>query len=200
MMTFTKKLQIGSGFLFATMLFLVPTVSYGVTTHTYTCAELSNTNASCTGGTWTFTGASEYAYTLVDGPSLNNATWYVSAVYSGSGTAKIDCTGSCTSSNGTFTSTIVDRAVVFSGSGSSYMDLTNNGGSFVGTISALCVSDTPGVCVSVPPTPPNPAYEIFGTTTATYSIIDNPNQDMFNLVLVFTMWFFGGYWLFAKRR
>jgi len=43
---------------------------------------------------------------------------------------------------------------------------------------------------------PFPGYE----ASTTFQVVDNPNQDMFNVFLLFVMGFFGGYWLFAKRR
>lgn len=53
--------------------------------------------------------------------------------------------------------------------------------------------------------PPPTVFEyLFGavTTTAssTVSIVDNPTQDMFNILALFSLWFFGIYWVFSKKR
>jgi len=38
------------------------------------------------------------------------------------------------------------------------------------------------------------------TSTSTIQQIDNANQDMYYLLVLFSVWFFGFYWIFSKKR
>jgi len=209
----SKKLEIffvvlGALFLifYIGIMFFIPIPAYA-TTYTYDCGDLSNADgAACTSGAW----SKASAFSLLDaggfGP-LAAGTWYFSAIVSAdtANPFRITCyeysSGTCntyaTVSVGTIEALPFD---VLSG--------TSNGIYLWGqtatnpAISELCITDIEGDCESGGggEASTTPFYEIFGTTTGTYHIVDNPTQDTFNLILLFLIGFFGMSWLFAKKR
>lgn len=182
-------------------------LSFGITAsaatvYRYTsCGDLtSGDSPACTAAVW----SKGSAFSLIDNTNskpLAAGTWYISATVTGGGTPfRITCyeySGSVCNTYGTLSSgTNTDVSFTINSGSSVGIYLW---GQSSGSIGDICVTDTAGGCAATP-VGPDASYAIFGTSTATYQIVDNPTADTFYLLVLFTSWFFGIYWVFSKKR
>jgi len=190
-------------YIIATPVFLLvclffPLVSDAFTTHNYVCSDFHSIagGATCTGNTATYTGSGGYVFdnTSIGGnlsPS-GGESYYITFTASGSGTGYIQCGGS--NNDGTpvsFSGSVTDQPFSCGSPNTSGGLVVGDNSSFVGTVTDICVSDTLGACA--PPTPPTP-------TSTSPMYVYNPNEDTFNIVLLFLMSAWGAVWLFRKRN
>jgi len=119
------------------------------------------------------------------------STWYVSTVVDDGGVGLYDLntdhsTGITVSGNQT------DAVITGAVSGDHFYVSDDSGSdTFNGNVSEICISDTLGECASILPPTPHPApfpngSEVFPGQEAstTFAIVDNPNQDFFNGMLL----------------
>lgn len=159
----------------------------------YTCADMTNDGSptpSCTSDVFTLAGGTSGIYDAPPNFLLsNNTTYYLSVVYSGSGTARFRASGDL--NDGSFVSlgsSLVDEPFVTPSTNNLAFLYIQSNGSFSGQLSELCVTDTPGECLAQPP------------SSATSTLILDPNRDYFYGLFLFLVMFFGMIWLFAKPR
>lgn len=137
--------------------FIVPSSTYAATTHHYVCSDTTTGGGgiapSCSGNTYSFIGVEG---SLQDYPPvflIPRGTWYLTATYSGSGTAHIQFLSGTDNNlypDYTFTSSISDAVIDTTGSPGDDNRIEigdrNGGGSFTGTLTDICITDTPGDC------------------------------------------------------
>lgn len=145
---------------FAIVFFLVPIFAFAFVDPTIAdCSFLSVGTAPCTGDAMSFTGSFWYRASPASGFYFaEDATYYLSFTYSGSGTITMGFHNDATDSLYAYTSSQVDTPIAMtpSGDGNTYSSFfVDDQGSFVGNISGVCISDHTGGCgLPPPPTPP----------------------------------------------
>jgi len=174
----------------------------------YVCSDFTLAGGpSCSGNSIVFTvgGSNERGFDDTPHFTINdNTTYYIVGSVSGSvGSVAI---GAQDFGNGAR----ADQDAV-AGGGDFHFSITTSGGTnnwFTalkaepysgtsatdGSVDSLCFSD-----VSYADCGYNPPSPDASTTVATTTTINNPNQDVFNGVLLFFIGFFGIIWLFKKR-
>lgn len=191
--------------LFALCFAILVDVAKAAVTHNYICANWNlggSPPATCSGNVVTLNGNG----TEAEGTGFNlsnSTTYYVSYTTVGSGNIRVSLRGNVNNSAEPNLSGSQSDYALTTGAGNSsiYLNFYDNT-SFSGTLSGICITDTVGGCVPAPPFVPSYATSTpqpFGTTTV-YSVINNPNQDLFNLFtsMAFSIWFV--IWFFKIDR
>jgi len=149
--------------------------------HHLTCGNFNGGSASCSAGVLTFTGSGDGKYNNGLGIIFSPGTYYFSFTAVGTGTGEEGVFGDTTFTTNPFSNgTVIDDPVTVPPGDSSWNSYVwGDSGSFMGTVSDMCWSDSAGECEAAPPGPEA------STTNATTTYIQNPNQDLFNGILIF---------------
>lgn len=171
-----------------------------VSTHNYICADFDAlSGATCSGNTITFhTGVSEYISDDNGTFTMSNGTWYLSVVYSGSGTARWLCgptgTPTCnTPSTHGFTTTLVAEPFTVDSGGAGTLYFRNDlSGYFAGTLTNICITDTDGACEGT---------EEATSTIATTTDMTYKDWLFINSIIIFLLMFIpiGTVWSIFKK-
>jgi len=122
----------------------------------------------------------------------DTGTWYVSFLWSGTGTPRYSCNGTVDNCarNLAGSSPVVDAVLSTAGASAALgLYFNDNTGTFAGDISEICISDTEGACAGG-------SSAASSTTTAVDSAVD----DLYHGVVIFLVGFWGVIWFFRKNR
>jgi len=183
-------------FVFFLLMVAAPMSAGAVSTHNYTCADFSmfdgTPTGSCASDIVSLSGTGgAYDYGPPAFPIPVSSTWYLSLVYTGTGTGQ--ATLICPSTDGptvNLTGDLSDATIVAGTGGDCGLRLRANS-SFSGDLSSICITDTLGGCGGGPsPTP---------TTTVATSSPDQIQQNLFFGWAIFYGSMFFVVWIFKRR-
>jgi len=170
-------------------LLVFPSLSFAAVTHDFVCADMPSMDGSvsCVADTWV---ASSPGSALDDGThyALPIGTWYIYADVINHANFSMYCYNGVANpcDNPSYSADGVGYVTMTVSSPAGLYIFGNGGGGW--TVGSLCATDVIGGCDSVTP-----------TTSATSTLISDPNRDFFNGIILFMVGMIFTVWLITKR-